>query len=768
MLWAHYDRDSGTGQSLEEHLLQVRQEMERGLETVSFSDSVLSRNMFGESGAFHDLGKITRWFQIYLTEKKVSTEKNHSLISAALYAAYCEQERREFPLLPVIAITCHHGELKADKPGEEEFDYLEKQYENCIAQGKGTVFEPYIAVETFSEKEFKSYWRRKVNRIRKVNEIRSKEQNPEYFFGLQFLFSKLIAADKLDSAGLLETEKQGFSGDVDAYILEKTQGKRVNVTGEREQIREAVLKRIRDLSEQQVEEQRIFTLTAPTGTGKTLTSVSAALLLADRLEQHYGVRPHLITAVPFLNILEQTIADYKGIFGDVLVHSSAATPAPRNSGLSLQEEMLVTTAWSGPVVLTTFVQLFESILSRENRRLLKVNRLANAIVILDEIQSLKAEWYPLFAVILDMVAKHYGTRFILMTATQPKLFECATVYDYVPRQTIELLPEYKQYFRKLERTKLVSIINQVRDFDGLYDFLENSELSGKNILIVVNKIADSIQVYNKLQDRKNVLYLSTNITGKDRKQVIAQTRECLKEGAEPVILVSTQTIEAGVDLDFDVAFRDLAPLESIIQVAGRVNRGGGKGKHCPVYIFHTGSAAQIYSYIAVQKTASLLEQEVILEAEYQTLTEHYYDAVLNERGVSFESNIYYDGILKLNYGVISEFEMIDGGERYSVIIVQDEAAEELLRQLCEWITKEERSFEQKIQIQKILSQLGQYTVDIFAAKLKKNLPIRFADYSQEICGKKIELQYFVVPRNDIDRYYNETGFIAEDPGVFMY
>ena len=763
MLWAHYDRDSGTGQSLEEHLLQVRQEMERGLETVSFSDSVLSENMFGECGAFHDLGKITIWFQIYLTEKKGSTEKKHSLISAALYAAYCEREGREFPLLPVIAITCHHGELKADKPGEEEFDYLEKQYKNCIAQGKGTVFAPYIATETFSKEEFKTYWRRKVNRIR------LKEQNPEYFFGLQFLFSKLIAADKLDSAGLLEIEKQGFFGDVDGYLLEKTQGKRVNVTGDREQIREAVLKRIRDLSEQQVEEQRIFTLTAPTGTGKTLTSVSAALLLADRLEQHYGVRPHLITAVPFLNILEQTIADYKGIFGEVLVHSSAASPAPRNSALSLQEEMLVTTSWSGEVVLTTFVQLFESILNRENRRLLKVNRLANAIVILDEIQSLKTEWYPLFAVILDMAAKHYGTRFILMTATQPKLFECASVYDYVPGQTMELLPEYKQYFRKLERTKLVSIINQVRDFDGLYDFLENPDFSGKNILIVVNKIADSIQVYSELKKREwNVLYLSTNITGKDRKRVIAQTRERLKDGPEPVILVSTQTIEAGVDLDFDVAFRDLAPLESIIQVAGRVNRSGGKGTHCPVYIFHTGSAAQIYSYMAVQKTASLLEQEIIPEAEYQTLIERYYDAVLNERGVSFERDIYYDGILQLKYDVISRFKMIDGGERYSVIIVQDKAAEDLLRQLCEWITKEERSFEQKIQIQKILSLLGQYTVDIFAAKLKKNLPIRFADYSQEICGKKIELQYFVVPRDDIDRYYNETGFIAEESGVFLY
>ncbi len=763
MLWAHYDRDSGTGQPLEEHLLQVRQEMGRGLETVSFSASVLSAQMFEECGAFHDLGKITRWFQIYLKEKITSSEKNHALISAVLYAAYCSREEKGFPLLPVIAITCHHGVLNAERPDGIAFDYLERQYENCIVQGKDTVFEPYITAEVFSEKEFKGYWRRSLN------QIRLKEQNPEYFFGLQFLFSKLIAADKLDSAGLSEIEKQGFFGNVDEYILQKTKGIRVNVTGDREKIREAVLKRVGNLSERQLEEQRIFTLTAPTGTGKTLTSVSAALMLADRLEQYYGIRPHLIAAVPFLNILEQTIADYTGIFGDVLVHSSAAAPKSCNEKWSLQEEMLITTSWSGSIVLTTFVQLFESILSRENRRLLKVNRLANAIVILDEIQSLKTEWYPLFAVILDMAARHYGTRFILMTATQPKLFECASIYNYVPGQTMELLLEYKQYFRKLERTKLVSIMNQVRDFEGLYHFLEAPEFAGKNILIVVNKIADSIQVYNQLKEREwNVLYLSTNITGKDRKQVIGRTRECLKNGSEPVVLVSTQTIEAGVDLDFDAAFRDLAPLESIIQVAGRVNRSGEKGKHCPVYVFHTGSASQIYSYMAVQKTASLLEDKVILEAEYQSLAEQYYDAVLNERGVTFERDIYCEGILKLDYNVINKFKMIDGGERYSVIILQDEEAEELLRQLCQWMIKEEHSFEQKIQIQKILSQLGQYTVDIFADKLKKNLPIRFSDYSQEICGKKIELQYFVVPGDDIDRYYNETGFIAEDPGIFLY
>lgn len=767
MIWAHFDRNRNEGQTLEEHLKHVEEEMGKGLETVSFPESVLNIHTIQETGRFHDIGKISTWFQRYLLTGKAVPEKSHSLISAALYASYAQSNHNMFPLLAVIAITCHHGNLDADMPGENVFDYLEKQYENCVQQGKERVWERYLVSGGFSEKNFRKQWRQSLKKVRK-------EKRPQYFFALQFLFSKLISVDKRDSAGLLEYGNLQVRGDADTYLAQKTKGIRAAVRDDRQKIRDAVLQRIRMLSEEQLEEERIFTLTAPTGTGKTLTSISAAILLSDRLEQKNGIRPHIVTAVPFLNILEQTTEDYKGIFGEILVHSSVTSPVDfkkeERAEMPLQEKMLLAASWHSPVVLTTFVQLFESILSGENNRLLKVNRLANAIVILDEIQALEAEKYPLYAVVLDMVAKCYGTRFILMTATQPKLFDCASVYGYIPRKTTELLREYKNYFMKLKRTKLVSLMEFVTDFDSLCDYIEDCGLSQNNILIVVNKIADSIELYQKLQSLGYaVMYLSTNLTGRDRKRVIQEAKIRLKDKeSEPFIMVSTQTIEAGVDLDFDIAFRDLAPLESIIQTAGRVNRSGDKGDLCPVYLFDTGSAAQIYSIMAIRETKSLLNQEEIPESGYQELVEQYYDAILNHEAVSFDRSVYQKGILELNYEEISKFKMIQEGDRYSVIFLQDEEAELLVHQLCQLICMKEHSFEKKAQIQQTLNQIGSYMVDIFAEKIRKNRPISFAEYSKEICNRRIELNYFIVPRDDLERYYNETGFIAEERGAFMF
>lgn len=769
MIWAHYDRKSETGQSLSEHLKQVGQKMGKGLETVSFPDYALSDEIWTKTGTFHDMGKITSWFQYYLCTGKIIFEKSHSVLSAAMYVQDCLHHKEEISLLVMIAISCHHGSLKSELPTERALDYLEEQYGNCLEQKeKAGELAEYIA-EGFMKKEFSTYWRRQLKRLRK-------EKNPVYFFALQLLYSKLLAADKQDSAGVAGIGDRSFSGDADAYLAQKTKGNQASVNDDRKKIRDSVLNQVAALGEEQLRTQKIFTLTAPTGTGKTLTSISAAMELGKRLEQIYGVRPHIITAVPFLNILEQTIEDYRGIFGDVLVHSSAASPvgsvqeSDGGSKLSLQKKMLLTLSWEAPVVLTTFVQLFESILSDENNKLIKINRLTNAIVILDEIQALEPEKYPLYAVILDMLAKHYGTRFILMTATQPKLFSCVSIYGYQAQSTMELLTDYKSYFGRLCRTELITITDAVNDFETLCDFIEEKQLSDKNVLIVVNKIADSIELYRKLEDcGYEVMYLSTNLTGRDRKQVIQQAKNRLNNPqAAPFFMVSTQTIEAGVDLDFDLAFRDLAPMEAIIQTAGRVNRSGNKGIYCPIYVFDTGSSRQIYSTMAVQETRCILEKGRIPESEYQRVSDQYYNCMLTNEKISFDREIYEKGILELDYEEIKKFNMIQNENRFSVIFLQDEYAEELINQLCKLITADESTYETKIQIQQTLNEINRYTVDIFEGKLKKNLPMRFADYSKEICGRRIELNYFIVTPDDLPGYYDATGFIAKERDMFLY
>jgi CRISPR-associated endonuclease/helicase Cas3 len=768
MILAHYNRKTNDSQTLEEHLKNVEDEMGKGLETVSFSESILDKKTIVETGKFHDLGKITKWFQIYLKTGKYTEEKNHALLSATLYEMYRLEKNETVPFLSMVAITCHHKNLTSERPEGRALDYLESQYKNCIKQSRETVFSNQVSSREFKEKMLTQPWRRTLKSI-------EKEENPEYFFALQFLFSKLISADKRDSAEVLNYHNTSSYGDVDEYLAKKTKGKLSSVNNDRQEIKKSVLDKINLLSEKELDEQKIFTLTAPTGTGKTLTSIAAAVLLANRLEEKNSKRPHIIIAVPFLNILEQTLQDCEGIFGEVLVHSSAVSPFDnyRNNEepLTLQKKMLLTSSWSSSVVLTTFVQLFESIFSSENSRLLKVNRLVNAIVILDEVQALEAEKYPLYAVTLDMLAKCYGTRFIMMTATQPKLFDCAKFINYeLSQRSMELLPDYQKYFKKLKRTKLVSLMNEITNFDELCEYIESQNLFQKKILIVVNRIMDSIELYQKLTKMSyKVLYLSTNLTRRDRKRVIKQAKKWLEDSSsEPFIMVSTQTIEAGVDLDFDIAFRDLAPMESIIQTAGRINRSGNKEDLCPIYIFNTNHANGIYSTMAILATKNELQDKEFVESEYQMLVEDYYNTILNNENVSFERKIYREGVLKLDYKVIDEFKMIQDGNRYSVIFLQEENAEEIVRELCTLITSEDTSFERNAKIQQKFSELEQYTVDIFAKKLKNNRPISFADYAKEICGYRIELNYFIVPKDDLERYYDETGFISKDAGVFMY
>ena len=556
-------------------------------------------------------------------------------------------------------------------------------------------------------------------------------QSPEPFFLLQYVFSKLISADKLDSASLLEQTGMLMQGDVEAVLEKKRKATAVHLNSSRDKIRNTVLQQIRTLSQEQLKKQRIFTITAPTGTGKTLTGLSAVLTLADRLEQAGELRPHLISAVPFINILEQAVADYQAVFGDVLVHFGASDPAEFDSRMQempLQNQMLLTTSWEAPVVLTTFVQLFESILTGKNKRLLKLNRLAGAIVLLDEVQAIKAEYYPLLAAVMDCIATYYGTRFILMTATQPKLFDCTQCIniEYEPQKPLELLPDYQYIFN--------SYIAPNWFLDGMnYSLLETVcdailEQSEKynSILCVVNRVQDSIELYHMLEEcGKKVLYLSTNIVSVDRKAVIQCAKEYLNpENPIPFIMVSTQTIEAGVDLDFDMAFRDLAPMESIIQSAGRVNRSGSKGMDSPIILFDTGHYKKVYSDIACKLVRNTIQDEV-KEAAYQQMLTRYFDSVMST-DITFDTKIYREGILPLDYEKLDEFHMIEQQDRATVLVMKDETIEDMVYELCNLMREVEHSFEKMQKFRKIKSDWSIYC-RVYPNKILKNLPPKFKD-----------------------------------------
>lgn len=763
-LWAHKNPETEARQLLSDHLVQVAEHMLKNLTPVQFpkllSEKTDLQYYLRRTGKQHDIGKATIWFQRHLEDEKFQNAKSrHAMLSAVLTL---ENESISLPdFLMFMAVKCHHTGLSTEVPHElnEAWSNIEEQFSNCKKQLHGHQLETCLPEFCDFEKVPKALRRTKRKNLKK-------NDSAEPFFLLQFLFSKLIAADKLDSAELLNYTNARMQGDIERVLRQKRLGSSVALNNDREEIRLSVLEQIEHLTEEQIQSQRLFTITAPTGTGKTLTGLSAALALADRIEENEGFRPHLISAVPFINILEQSQQDYKAVFdglSDVFVHYGISDPLKVKSEgaeLPLRDQMLLLSSWQAPVIMTTFVQLFESILTGKNSRLLKLNQLAGAIVILDEVQALNAEYYPLFAVVMDCAAKYYGTRFILMTATQPRIFACASYLGYQVPQYKELLPEHSKYFSKLCRTKLIPRWDEINTLEKLSESVLEASEEYDSVLCVVNKIQDSLDLYQSLIDTgKNVLYLSTNIISKDRKRVIAQAKQML--GSQPFIMVSTQAIEAGVDLDFDAGFRDLAPMESIIQVAGRINRSGSKQSHAPVFLCDTGSGKSIYGSLSCRLVRNTITED-IQEADYGKMLNTYFEKMLSDN-ISFDARIYREGILPLDYSILEEFHMISEQDRKTVLIVKDDEIEQEIFTLCELLKENDHTYEQRAKVHRQIGILGAYTVDIYINKLYTNRPPSMKD-----CYG-IDLDYFVANRDDWERYYSEqTGFIAQQPEVYLY
>lgn len=765
MLYAHFDRDKQEGQGLKNHLENVASLMIDKLCYLSFEGVMKDdfKRLLKLTGEYHDLGKATIYFQRYLTKGEENELKAHSFCSSSVFVKMCEGIfSKDLVYLGFIAILNHHGSLNTYIDGVN-WNILMKQYNNFIS----TINENSLNIENVDADRFEL----KNSDIQDVIDYKyrmtnNRRKTPQHFFMLQYIFSALICFDKLDSAGILHKSQEGLPtiSDLDAYILKKSAGRKSNLQKQRKEIKCKVLETIDKLSDEELKNTRIFTFTAPTGAGKTLTSVAAELRLAERLKQIYGTEPNIIVAIPFVNILEQTKEDYNSIFKNVLVHHSMSNLKEYNESdmTKLHEKELLTDTWESNVIMTTFVQFFESILTAKNNRLMKLNKMSGSIVVLDEIQSLPSDYYPLLGAVIKKMSEYYGIWFILMTATQPKIIDYANMLLTDGKMSsVELLQDGKSYFMELERTMLVPYLDRLYEVGNIVELIRETKPDNMNALVVVNTIAYSIELYDKLiEEGYRVLYLSTNLISVDRKKVISDCQQLIDDKV-PFILVSTQTIEAGVDLDFDIGYRDLAPLESIIQVAGRVNRNGKRDPFSPVYVFESGKGTLVYKFYRIDKTKKYLNRN-IPENEYVNLVESYYSELLEDK--SYDREIW-EGIEKLNYEDVSKFRLIDEQYTQDVIIEIDDDISMALEDYCK-LRKEyskNKSYEIRDEIKQKNKLINQYTVKVRTNKLAKNMPWRFDEiYSY------IDAPYLIVPKPNVSQFYNTTGFISENKDAFMY
>ena len=395
------------------------------------------------------------------------------------------------------------------------------------------------------------------------------KRSDAYHFWVRMLFSCLVDADFLDTEAFMSPEraasrprcrgiaelKPRFDAALDTMASNAVQTP-VN------RLRSKILAHCRRAANSV---PGLFSLTVPTGGGKTLSGTAFAL---DHAVAHGKAR--LIYVIPYTSIIEQTAEVLRAYFGEenVLEHHSnldadKATPA----------QLLAAENWDAPVIVTTSVQFFESLYGARSGRCRKLHNIVNSVVILDEAQLLPPEWLTPCEEAINRLVTDYGVSVVLSTATQPALRGLVAE----PR---EIVAHPAELYRNLKRTRIVPPDDPKRPTD--WPSLAAKLRTHEQVLCIVNRRRDCYELWQAMP--KGTIHLSAGMCGQHRSQVITHIKERLVAG-QPIRVISTQLVEAGVDIDFPVVYRALAGMDSIAQAAGRCNREGKRDALGEVHVF---------------------------------------------------------------------------------------------------------------------------------------------------------------------------------------
>jgi CRISPR-associated endonuclease/helicase Cas3 len=405
--------------------------------SVRFNYSVRElRSLLKDIVNFHDLGKYTDYFQNYLLQIEPidSKLKQHARFGGCTAYEKLKKDEKE-ALIVFVLIFSHHGNLisfdnyssKLDTHAERVFEEQKKNIQEKLDQ-----IEEELEINNLPE----ILCFPDSKQIRKAFKIWvKKKQNIEDYFLINYLFSLLIEADKLDASNtplyyLKPIEQDWVDKRFSASELSNF-GDLSSLTNNelRNYCRAVVISHLKNKS---ILEQRIFTLTAPTGIGKTMTALDFALKLKYKIREKENFEPQIIYALPFINIIEQALGEYERTlpkedirilghyqFADVFgIHSDSDEE-------KYHQKLMKLDTWQGDVIITSFVQFFETLISNRNKLLKKFNHFAGSIIILDEVQTLRLDQMPLLGAVIFYLSKFLDARIILMTATKPKIFELA-------------------------------------------------------------------------------------------------------------------------------------------------------------------------------------------------------------------------------------------------------------------------------------------------------------------------------------------------------
>ena len=671
-------------------------------------------------GMLHDIGKYSADFQ-----EKIRGEHERKVDHATAGARVCNEKGGRYKFLE-YCVAGHHAGLadfgsNSDNSGDPTLMGRRQKKISDYRAYQSEIEIPEITSDPFD--------------LRKTT-------NPDFSLSvfMRMIYSCLVDADFLDTEAFMNEGKvERSSGEKVEILLEKLENHisgwlknqdADTVNGRRSEI-------LRHCLEKGKSEKGLFQLTVPTGGGKTVASLAFALRHAAENQMD-----RVIYVIPYTSIIEQNAKVFREILGDENVLENHYN-VDYESTDELREMQLAAENWDKPVIVTTNVQFFESLFANKSSKCRKLHNIANSVIIFDEAQMLPNEYLKPCIAMIEELINHYGASAVLCTATQPALKS----FFQSKISATKLCPRINEQFDFFKRTQFenIGIVTE--------DFLISKLREEYQTLCIVNTKKRAQTIYKELKE-DGVYHLSTSMYPAHRKRMLEEIRERLRNN-EKCILISTSLVEAGVDLDFQSVYRELAGVDSMIQAAGRCNREGRrKAENSKVYIFRFEGKENVLGQRQQMDAAKSLLVDGRELSDMETITK-YFEMLYHIKGDSLDKKKILDEFtnryMQYNFAKVGkEFKLIEQNTK-TIFINREEAASKILLELqCKGSTRSG------------MRKASQYCINIYDQTFDKM-------YGAGMLRPVVEnMEDFYVLTDD-SRYTEEMGLELEiDNGMALF
>lgn len=685
-----------------------------------FTDGILGKIL----GQYHDIGKYSKEFQNYLEYGGIRGSVDHSGAGSKEFFQYGIMSKNSTFFLLSLCIAGHHGGLPDIGNNVQT---LEKG--TLLYRLKNSNLPDYSSFKCFTPEI-------KFNLIPDITQKLTTAFSQMFY--TRMLYSCLVDADYIDTENFisqgtvirssfesLEKMKQKLDVETAKFFPPKS---KIN------ELRCKLLQQCQNVgSNIEQKDKNLYTLTIPTGGGKTLASLSFALNKAVLTS-----RNRIIYVIPYTSIIEQNADVFKNNVGEKnVIEHHINVEYDDNDGNNPKK--LATENWDAPLIVTTNVQFFESLFANKPSKCRKLHNIANSVIIFDEAQMLPIDYLLPCTEIIKELTEHYNCCVVLCTATQPSLNK---FFDNKP---IEIIDNPKLYYNALKRTTIKVLGNRTE-----------SELAAllkehRQVLCIVGTKRKAQEIFNLLKDEVGIYHLSTNMYPAHRKRVLEEIRQKLKNG-EICRVISTSLIEAGVDVDFPSVYRQMDALDSIVQAAGRCNREGKRSAE--------ESIVYVFSFVGDTGTLRTREKEVTQQIikEYDDISSPeaitaYFDELhsivdkgLDKKGIFDFLNEF--PLARFYYKRLATMLKIIEDETKAIFIPIDSESKKLEKELRAGIRNRD-----------LFRRISAYSVNVF---YKSDNGYESA-YEKLIKNNKIELlDENVNILIDEESYDNDTGLLITD------